>query len=83
MTRIIIIIISFQSSDVIVPDLIRYDVTIDNSGDIISEAKSLSPDATEHSFNGIQPNATYTVSVTAVNGVGTSVTSTTIGKIFC
>ena len=63
------------------PDLIGYDVTIDNSGDIISEAESLSPDATEHSFNGIQPGATYTVSITAVNGVGTRVTSTTIGKM--
>ena len=63
--------------------MIGYNVTIDNSGNIVDELESLLPsDATEHSFTGILPNATYTVSITAVNGVGTRVTSTTIGKIF-
>ena len=59
-----------------------YIVSIENSADSINDMaeEMLSPDTTQHIFTGVLHNATYTVSVIAVNGVGSSVAITTIGK---
>ena len=51
-----------------------------NSGVIVRALYTLPPEDTEHSFTGIEPGATYTVKVEALNEIGYRVTSTIIGK---
>ncbi len=62
--------------------MLEYIVSIENSADSIIDIaeEMLSPDTTQQIFTGVLHNAIYTVSVTAVNGVGSSVTDATIGK---
>ena len=64
-----------KASDVAVPDLLGYQVTIVNStdpDDVNEVSGLLSPGTTSHTFTGIPTGRTYNVTVIAINVVGSS-----------
>ena len=79
------IIFSLKSCDgVVIPDWLGYQATlsaVDLTDNITKESGLIPPETTYYTFTGVPNDSTYTITLTATNGVGNSLPfNSTIGQ---